>query len=81
MLLVVGQTFAGPSAGGRWNGVQNALGNVSGIVAPVITGWLVDRSGGFGLAFAVAAGVSIVGVIAWVFLVGTVRTIDWTRRV
>jgi MFS family permease len=80
MLLTVGQTFAGPFAGARWMGVQNSLGNVSGIVAPIINGWLVDKSGNFGLAFAVAAGVSIAGLIAWVFLVGPVRTIDWTRR-
>jgi len=35
--------------------MQNALGNISGIVGPVVTGLIIDYLGGFGWAFALAA--------------------------
>jgi sugar phosphate permease len=41
----VSQVFAGPQAVGRWVGVQNAIGNVAGMVAPVVTGYLVQALG------------------------------------
>ena len=42
-LYAVAQMFAGPRAAGTWIGVQNALGNMSGIVGPIISG-IVDRA-------------------------------------
>lgn len=42
-LFAIPQILAGPSATGRWVGVQNAAGNVAGPIAPVVTGILVDR--------------------------------------
>ena len=56
-LYAVAQMFAGPRAAGTWIGVQNALGNVSGIVGPVISGILIDRFG-YGSAFYLAAAVA-----------------------
>ena len=44
-LYAVAQMFAGPRASGTWVGVQNALGNLSGIFGPIITGIIVDRAG------------------------------------
>ena len=41
----VTQTFAGPWATGRWMGIQNAVGNVAGMTAPVVTGYLVQHTG------------------------------------
>jgi MFS family permease len=81
MVLAAGQTFAGASAGGRWMGVQNALGNVSGIVAPIVTGWVVDKFGGYEWAFLVAASVSLVGLLAWAFVVGPLRQLSWPQSV
>ena len=54
-LFAIPQILAGPQATGRWVGVQNAAGNVAGIIAPLITGILVDQTGHFELAFALAA--------------------------
>jgi len=65
-VYAVGQMFAGPRATGSWIGIQNALGNVSGIVGPVISGILIDRSG-YDSAFALAAGVAAFGGIWWAF--------------
>jgi cyanate permease len=49
--------------------VQNAFGNIAGIVGPVITGIIVDRTGSFLYAFIVAAAVCAAGVINWLFVV------------
>ncbi len=51
------QTLAGPAASGRWTGLQNACGNIPGMVAPWVTGWLVQVTGHYQAAF-VLAGVS-----------------------
>ncbi len=44
-LYAVAQMFAGPRASGTWVGVQNAIGNLSGIVGPIVTGIVVQRAG------------------------------------
>ena len=63
-LYSVAQMFAGPRAAGTWIGIQNALGNVSGIVGPIISGILIDRSG-YDSAFYLAAAVAAFGGIWW----------------
>ena len=76
-LFAIPQIMAGASATGRWVGLQNAAGNVAGLVAPLITGVLVDSTGGFGFAFALAALVNVLGFLGWVFLLPAVRPLDW----
>ena len=51
-LFAIPQILAGPRASARWVGVQNAAGNVAGLIAPAITGVLVDQTGLFDVAFA-----------------------------
>lgn len=80
-LFAIPQTFAGPEATGRWVGVQNACGNVAGMIAPVVTGLLVDRTGGFDAAFAVAAVVSALGFAGWVWVLPHIAPIDWRGSV
>ncbi|MGH6658119.1 MAG: MFS transporter [Sphingomicrobium sp.] len=65
-LYSVAQMFAGPRAAGTWIGIQNALGNISGILGPVITGIIIDRSG-YGDAFTLAAAVAAFGGLWWAF--------------
>jgi MFS family permease len=77
-LFAIPQIIAGPEAIGRWVGVQNACGNIAGMVAPVLTGFLVDRTGRFDLAFALAAIVSAVGFIGWVWILPRIAPIDWS---
>jgi len=36
-IFATAQTLAGPAAAARWMGVQNFVGNLAGITAPVIT--------------------------------------------
>jgi MFS family permease len=73
----VSQIFAGPGATARWVGVQNLCGNLAGILAPALTGVLVDLSGSYVSAFVVAAIANIVGCIGWVFVMPKVTPIRW----
>jgi len=68
-LYVIAQIFAGPRAAGTYVGVQNAVGNFAGIVAPIVTGLIVDWTGSFFNAFLVAAAICGVGAINWAFAV------------
>lgn len=74
-LFAVGQIFAGPRAAGGWVGMQNALGNISGIVGPIATGVLIDRMGGYGWGFALAGTLSALGAIWWAWAVPEIRQV------
>ena len=76
-IFAIPQIIAGPKATGRWVGVQNAVGNVAGIVAPFVTGLLVDRTGLFDVAFGLAAAVNILGFIGWVVILPKVAPYKW----
>jgi MFS family permease len=74
------QRFAGPLATGRWMGLQNAVSNTAGVLAPAVTGWLVERNGGhYTLALWVTGGVALLGLVAWFFVVPVVEPVDWSR--
>jgi MFS family permease len=61
------QNLAGAGAAGRWTGLQNAVGNMGGVVAPVVTGVLVERTGHFLAAFVTSSAVVLVGAAVYVF--------------
>ena len=61
----VAQMFSGPRAAGTWVGFQNAVGNLSGIFGPIITGMIVD-SAGYGTAFVVTAVIGGAGALWWI---------------
>ncbi|MFL6830445.1 MAG: MFS transporter [Sphingomicrobium sp.] len=63
-LYAVAQMFAGPRASGTWVGFQNAVGNLSGIIGPIITGFVVQRAG-YSSAFVLTAAVAAIGAIWW----------------
>ena len=74
------QTLAGPLAAGRWTSVQNGVGNLSGIVAPWLTGFVVEKTGAFYLAFLAAAVVALIGAFLWTMVVGPVEMVKWRAR-
>ncbi|MFO1254859.1 MAG: MFS transporter [Sphingomonadaceae bacterium] len=74
-LFAVGQIFSGPRAAGGWIGMQNALGNISGILGPIATGLIVDYLGGFGWAFALAAALAGLGAVWWAWAVPEIRQV------
>ncbi len=77
---VVAQVRGGSAAAGRWTGVQNFIANFAGLIAPALTGILVDVTGSFRLPFTIEAAVALVGAAAWVFLTGPLTRIDWEAR-
>jgi MFS family permease len=76
----ISQTLAGPEAAGRWTGVQNGIGNMAGIAAPWFTGWVVDRSGRFYVAFLVAALMALVSGLTYVFAVGKIEPVRFAPK-
>jgi MFS family permease len=78
-IWAVTQTLAGPQAAGRWTGMQNFLGNLSGIVAPSLTGLVLDRTGQFFWPFTITSIVVLLGALSWVFVVGTVEPVRWEQ--
>jgi cyanate permease len=79
-VYTMSQILAGPRAAGRWVGIQNSVGNLSGAVAPWVTGIIVDRTGHFTLAFIAAAVVSALGIYCWVGMVPKLAPIDWRSQ-
>ena len=73
----VSQILAGPTATGRWVGVQNTVGNFAGILAPAITGLLKDATGTFASAFALASIVNVLGLLAWLVIIPRIAPLLW----
>jgi hypothetical protein len=66
------QTIAGPALAGRWTGLQNGVGNFSGIAAAWVTGEIATRTGSFRGAFAVTAVMAVTAALLWGLVVGPV---------
>ena len=73
------QSLAGPGAAARWMAVQNFCGNIAGISAPLVTGFVADRTGGFAAAFLLAAALAVVGLLAVCVLLRRIEPVDWAR--
>jgi MFS transporter, ACS family, D-galactonate transporter len=79
-IWAITQTLAGPYAAGRWTGLQNFVGNLAGVVAPAVTGFVLERTGHFYWPFAILALVALFGTSSWLFLVGPVQEIAWPKQ-
>ena len=71
----VAQMFSGPRAAGTWVGIQNAIGNTSGIFGPILTGWIVLRAG-YGTACIVTAAIAAAGALWWIVGVPKIAQIE-----
>ena len=76
----VTQTMAGPMAAGKWTGMQNAFGNLAGVIAPWATGVIVERTGSFYLAFVTVAIVVVLGAASFVFVIEDIKPVNWKLR-
>ena len=79
-VYAITQTLAGAQAAGRWTGFQNAFGNLAGVVAPAVTGFVLQRTGHFYWAFVILTAASLAGMACWVFLVGRIQPVIWHRN-
>jgi MFS family permease len=76
-LYSIGQTLAGPRAAGKWIGIQGCIANIAGIIAPIVTGFVVEISGRYYWAFVIAAAIPVVGIVGWGVLIRRVEQINW----
>jgi MFS family permease len=65
---------------GRWIGVQNFVGNLGGAVAPVLTGFILGKTGSFYWPFFITAVVAWIGGLSWWFVVGPLVEINWDKE-
>ena len=78
-LWAITQTLAGAVAAGKWTGIQNCAGNLAGIAAPVVTGFIVERTGSFYFAFVWVCVNLVISALAYLFIVGRVEPVSWGR--
>lgn len=72
-MLVILQHCAPPNEIGLWTGVYNFIGNLAGILAPLVTGFIIKATGSYTPAF-VLAGVAIAaGQFSFWFIVGPLK--------
>jgi MFS family permease len=79
-VFAIPQILAGPTASARWVGIQNCCGNFAGVIAPALTGLLVEETHRFTAAFVTAAVVSLAGLIGWVWMVPKLAPLVWRPR-
>jgi MFS family permease len=72
----ISQTLAGPAAG-KWTGLQNGFGNLGGVAAPILTGWIVQKTGVFFLAFAAATACLGISAFVYAFVIRRVEPVAW----
>ncbi len=76
-IWAITQTLAGPRMAGRWTGFQNFVGNLAGFFAPIVTGFVVDHTGRFFMAFVIMAVVALLAALSYFFVIGPVEEIAW----
>jgi len=79
-LWAITQTLAGPNAAGKWTSMQNGFGAFSGVAAPWFTGWVVQQTGQFYLAFVAAAAIALCGAAAFVVGIGPIEQVPFRLK-
>lgn len=65
---------------GRLGAIVNLAGQIAAITAPVITGYIRERTHSFGAAFDVAGVIVFIGLLSYVFLLGRIESIQPVPR-
>jgi MFS family permease len=74
------QILGGAECAGRWVGIQNSVGNLAGVAAPALTGFIVDATKHFTIAFVVAGIISLLGIVGWIAMLPKLAPMDWSER-
>ena len=72
-MLVILQCCAPMDEVGLWTGIENFVGNIAGILAPLVTGFLINATGSYTPPFVLAAGMLFAGLFFYLFVVGELR--------
>ncbi|MBI2821255.1 MAG: MFS transporter [Acidobacteria bacterium] len=70
--------LAPPDLVGSLTSLQNFVGTISGILAAIVTGYIVQGTGSFVLALVVAGAVAMCGAISYVFIVRRFEPLEMT---
>jgi ACS family D-galactonate transporter-like MFS transporter len=65
--------LAPPAAVGSLTSIQNFFGNVGGLLAPIVTGSIVNVTGSFVISLVVAGGMALFGAVSYVFIMGNLE--------
>jgi MFS family permease len=76
-VYAITQTLAGPRAAGKWTSLQNGTANLAGVAAPWLTGWVVQTTGQFYLAFLLAAAIVLASAACFIFGVQRVERVKF----
>jgi ACS family D-galactonate transporter-like MFS transporter len=68
-LLVILQCCAPQEDVGLWTGFENFAGNLAGVLAPLLTGLLISRTGSYAPGFGLAVVVLLAGIFCYWFIV------------
>jgi len=60
---------------GTIGGIQNTFSNMAGIIAPIMTGFLLDRTGSFVVPIILSGVIAILGAISYWFIVGKLEPV------
>ena len=69
--------MGGPRAAAQWMGIQNLCANMAGVLAPLVTGLVIEATGNFVWAFVVACAVTLAGAAAYPFVIRRVVPVAW----
>ena len=72
-ILVVFQACAPQDEVGMWMGIGNFIGNIGGVLSPLLTGILISRTGSYTPGFALAPIILVAGLLAFWFVVGELK--------
>jgi nitrate/nitrite transporter NarK len=75
-LLVMFQCCAPSGQVGAWMGVGNFIGNIGGVLSPLVTGILISRTGSYSPGFALAPVVLMAGLLSFWFIVGELKPLE-----
>jgi MFS family permease len=74
--FLVNHLDIGPRYAGVLMGVTNTLGTIAGILAPAVTGFIVQLTGHWEPVFYLAASISVIGEVVWLLFATGERVFD-----
>ncbi|GHO86131.1 MFS transporter [Dictyobacter formicarum] len=60
---------------GSVGSVMNLMGNLSGIIAPIVAGLVIDKTNSFAANFLIAGAILVIGILCFLFLLGRIEQI------
>jgi MFS transporter, ACS family, D-galactonate transporter len=74
------QTLAGPQAAAKWTGLENCFGNLVGVLAGWLPGFVLAVTHEFFYAFLIACGILLVSITGYWFVVGKTTHVVWANE-